>query len=186
MEGSGYWIILLIFYLISMWVKKRQRDRQHAREYDTADDGTIEQRSSSTAKPRGDLLSNLLREAGFEMPDAEEEVVFEPEQEPVVYEKPEPVHFDIPPPPPPDHKLETIRERIAEFDRVSEQTALPVDKHNIDWSVRKSSSTSRAYEIRVKRPSLYYPELNDLEDLRDAIILKEILDKPRALQRRIR
>ncbi len=180
MEGQGYWILLVIFYLISMWAKKRQREQRRAQEYDTSEDGSIEKPS-----PRGsDLLSKMLREAGFEFPgdEPEEELVGEEE----LYEEPEPVTYTAPPPPEPDHKLETIRERIAEFDRETDTLKKQVDSHNVDWSVRKSSSATDAYDKRERKYSHLLPELDDLDDLREAIILREVFDKPRALRRRIR
>ncbi len=165
MEGSGYWVILALIYLLSMWAKKR-RQAERRRQLDLEDDGTIEPRDPRPAQPQ--FLSNLLRDAGFDFAEEPKAEIAEEYSEPVVEPAPD-----------------TIRERMADFDQepdtfeASEESYSPVH-------LEMQRQSEIAYAIPTTSRSKLIPDLDDLDDLREAIILKEILDKPRALRRRIR
>ncbi len=168
MEGSGYWVIIALFYLLSMWFKKRQQ-AERRRQFEAGEDGTIEP-TSQPRPPQSDFLSNLLRDAGFDF-DKEEEAVVDGEPEGATYE---PVQ-------------ETIRERMVEFDQAAADIDLPVVQPDDGRIVKRETlHRTEAYDQNPEDYGRLLPDLDDIDDLREAIILKEVLDKPRALLRRIR
>ena len=167
MEGSGYWVIIALFYLLSMWLKKR-RQAERRRQFEAGEDGTIEP-VSKPSPPQSDFLSNLLRDAGFDFDKAEEGEVVDVEPEGAAY---------VP-------ESETIRERMVDFDQAAD-IELPVAQPDEGRIVKKAHRRTRAYDTKSTDYRRLIPDLDDIDDLREAIILKEILDKPRALRRRIR
>lgn len=167
MEGSGYWVIIALFYLLSMWLKKR-RQAERRRQFEAGEDGTIEP-VSQPRPPQSDFLSNLLRDAGFDFDKEEEDEVPDVEPEGAAY---------VP-------ASETIRERMVEFDQDAVDIESPMTQHD-DGRIVKQAHRTRAYDTKSADYRRLIPDLDDIDDLREAIILKEILDKPRALRRRIR
>ena len=167
MEGSGYWVIIALFYLLSMWLKKR-RQAERRRQFEASEDGTIEP-VSKPSPPQSDFLSNLLRDAGFDFDKAEEGEVVDVEPEGAAY---------VP-------ESETIRERMVEFDQDAVDIESPMAQPD-DGRIVKRSHRTKAYDTKSIDYRRLIPDLDDIDDLREAIILKEILDKPRALRRRIR
>jgi len=168
MEGSGYWVIIALFYLLTMWLKKR-RQAERRRQFEASEDGTVE---PAPARPaQSDFLSNLLRDAGFDFDKEEEAEVVDVEPDGATY-GPAP---------------ETIRERMVGFDQeavdIEPAMAQPDDGRIVK---RSTLQRTREYEEKSKDYRRLIPDLDDIDDLREAIILKEILDKPRALRRRIR
>ena len=165
MEGTGYWIVLALLYLFSMWAKKQQQ----ARARQQAEDGNGKEASAPAEPPRPEFLKKMFKEAGFDFVFDEEEEIEEP-----VYE--------VQPEPDPEPEETTIREKMEEFDRrlAEEQPAEMVfpKKH---WDIEGIYS-----EMDEENEDDLLPELEDIEDLREAIILKEVLDRPRALRRAIR
>ncbi|MBC8402864.1 MAG: hypothetical protein H8E14_15370 [Candidatus Marinimicrobia bacterium] len=170
MEGSGYWVILILLYLLSMWAKKRKQAQQRER-LNLEEDGTIEPATRPPA-PQSEFLSKMLREAGFDF--GEEETVAEDIAVATA------VEVQVP-----ERESVSIRERRAEFDQELGERKAPEELYSpvLKKSYRRQES---AYAIPVQNRSKLIPDLDDLDDLREAIILKEILDKPRALRRRIR
>lgn len=170
MEGSGYWVILILLYLLSLWAKKRKQAQQRER-LNLEEDGTIEP-TTRPAAPQSEFLSRMLREAGFDF--GEEETVAEDIAPATAVEVKGPEQESV-----------SIRERRAEFDQQLAKPQKPVDSIRPRWQ-KPDRKSDDAYAIHAARSSKLIPDLDDLDDLREAIILKEILDKPRALRRRIR
>ncbi len=170
MEGSGYWVILILLYLLSLWAKKRKQAQQRER-LNLEEDGTIEPATRPRA-PQSVFLSKMLRETGFDF--GEEETVAEDiAVAPAVEVKG------------PEQESVSIRDRRAEFDRELAERQKPADSIRPTWQ-KPDKKSNGAYAIHTTIRSKLIPDLDDLDDLREAIILKEILDKPRALRRRIR
>ena len=175
MEGVGYWVILIIIYLISALAKKRQQTQRREM---LDDDGEGAPAPSPGPMGGSDFMRNLLKEAGFDFEEEDEgEVeIASPEE---VYQQPQPVVI-----PTPDQEEEeravTIRQQIEEFDReIDEEMEAFEDAENVEFGVPEYST----YHRRLRR---VLPDLDDKKDWRQAIIMKEILDKPRSLRRTIR
>ena len=170
MEGSGYWVILILLYLLSMWAKKRKQAQQRER-LNLEEDGTIEPATRPPA-PQSEFLSKMLREAGFDF--GEEETVDEDIAVATAVEVQVPKQESI-----------LIRDRRAEFDQKLAKPQKPADFIRPTWQ-KPDKKSNGAYTIQTTTRSKLIPDLDDLDDLQEAIILKEILDKPRAMRRRIR
>ncbi len=171
MEGSGYWVILILLYLLSLWAKKRKQAQQRER-LNLEEDGTIEPAARPPA-PQSEFLSKMLREAGFDFGEEEETV----EEDIAVATA---VEVQVP-----EQESVSIRERRAEFDQEIAKPRKQADSMQYRWQ-KPAKKLSGAYVLQTTTRSKLIPDLDDLDDLREAIILKEILDKPRALRRRIR
>lgn len=165
MEVSGYWVILILLYLLSLWAKKRKQAQQRER-LNLEEDGTIEP-AVRPAAPQSVFLSRMLREAGFDFGEKEETV-----EEDIAVATAVEVQG-------PEQESVSIRDRRAEFDRELADSIHPT------WQ-KPDKKSNGAYAIHATRSSKLIPDLDDLDDLREAIILKEILDKPRSMRRRIR
>lgn len=161
MEGLGYWIFLAVLYLLSVYMKKRQKQ--------AARDKLEEPEKEPVEKPQNDFLRQIFgdfQEQLKPIPDTEEEIVY-PDHE--VEEVPQP-QDTTPVKPTPVKVVYTPPES-----RVQESAQqLPEMTPFLDYVIRQ----------RVVNP--YHSLFKDLDAVRQAIVLKEILDKPRALRRGIR
>lgn len=161
MEGLGYWIFLAVLYLLSVYMKKRQK--QAARD-------KLEKRGK---EPEEEPQSNFLRQifGDFQeqlkpIPDTEEEIVY-PDHE--VEEVPQPQDTTPVKPTP----VKAVYTPPESQERESAQQ-LP----------EMTQALAYVHKKRVVNP--YHSLFKDLDAVRQAIVLKEILDKPRALRREIR
>lgn len=172
MEGSGYWVILALIYLLSMWAKKKQQIARREKLEQEDDDAPV-----LTAQPAGqppDFLSKLFKDAGFDLVEDEEDTEIAEEYSEPEYQ------------PPPEQPSEiTIRERMAEFDRVVAAVE-PVSEGPLDSErvVFRRQQENHIDSARTNRCLI--PDISNADALQRAIILKEILDKPRSLRRKIR
>ncbi|NOZ03605.1 MAG: hypothetical protein GXO92_03230 [FCB group bacterium] len=164
MEGIGYWLFLLVLYLLSMLMKKRQREAARSR---------LEKGESAGEKIKKPVRSDFLKELfGEELPFVDEYV--QAEKEPLDIEtlstEPESSVPDI----------EPVRETITVDYR-------PVPKKKIDMIThrRYMDVKPRTYG-RHPFAGILKSFVNSPDHLKQAIVLKEILDKPRALRRAIR
>lgn len=168
MEGTGYWIVLALLYLFSMWAKKKQQASRRQQN----EDGTGGESKPPTGPPQPDFLKNMFKEAGFDFAFDEEEEEAEQYYETEAETEVVPETEDV-----------TIREKIEEFDRriKAEEPELADESKKRAWA-----DIEEVYSGPLESKSELFPELEDIEDLRAAIILKEVLDRPRAHRRRIR
>ncbi len=176
MEGIGYWVILIIIYLISALAKKRQQAQRRER---LDDEGEAPPGPSPASFGGGDFMRNFLKEAGLDL--EEEEAVVEEEEEPAAPAvEPGPVAETPKTDRRVQEKIATIRQQIEQFDQeMDEVLETPEVPEQVKIEIPKHVNLGR----RMKR---ILPELEDREDWRQAIIMKEILDKPRSKRRTIR
>ena len=166
MEGIGYWLIIAALYLLSSIMKKRkqQTTRRKLNQEDSVPDS--EQKQSPV---KSDFLQNLFGDIkemveGSELvPEQVKDDFVTPESdgsfqyEPEQTTIPEPTESDEP-----------------EFEDFGKKVPEPIRGKYQYWEGEKISH----YHLS--------PILKDMHNLKQAIVLKEILDKPRAMRREIR
>ncbi len=161
MEGLGYWIFLAVLYLLSIYMKKRKKQAAH---------GKLEKRGKEQGEePQSDFLRQLFgdfQEQLKPIPDTEEDIIYPdhevgevPQPQDTTPVKPAPVKVVYTPP------ESRERESANDIPEITQFLAY-TNKH------------------RVVNP--YHSLFKELDAVREAIVLKEILDKPRALRRGIR
>lgn len=165
MEGIGYWIFLLVIYLISGLMRKR-RQRMGSQDFE-------EVQKESNGLEFFDFPGDLLEEDVESK--SEETIVQEAPQ--IGKVQPEPVVPDW---------LESDQELIVE-ETAEIETEDPEPGAGFQGQyIRLSRKDSIAYKIKPT-PYFYGGDVfENLQDVRKAIVMKEILDPPRALKRRIR
>ena len=210
MEGMGIWIFLLLFYLLQAIVKRKQKQQrlQETEETSPETDHTLprpsseQQRSKTPQKPQRPVsLEDLfnpekLRDMlGVPQPEPVKKSEPKPVPQPVVMRKEKPAAHKRWEEPqqskPPLQQEPEIRETGS---RVASADITDVDESAADFRehrMAKSDITSDRFDVRKKAPgkkekvhTLEY--FDEPEDIRNAVILKEILDRPRAFRRQIR
>ncbi|MBU0529067.1 hypothetical protein KKF86_04830 [bacterium] len=208
MEGIGIWIFLLLFYLLQALAKrKRQQQKTEAQPPKPQRVPTSQQRSepqkekASQRPPRPVSLEDLfnpnkLRDIlGVPQPESVEEPAPEPVPEPInagkvkmemrkKWEDPQQVksYFQNEP-----EVLEPISEIVSEDITEVDETTAEFKASGLS----KSDITSDRFDERKvapgKKKEVYTLEyFDEPQDIRNAVILKEILDRPRAFRRQIR
>ena len=174
----SYWIIIIVIYLLSLWIRKRIRRRTPS-EFKEHPPSAQEGRRVKEAKG----LPEWAKLMGFV--DLSEEEVKEPkEMEP---------EEEIP-------KSRTLKEEIEVFDELTTY-AEPVTEAETTEPEMKVPDLVSEEEIEktlsiYKKPKWVLPEVRvqihigrfgdliyDVDSLRDLIVLREILGPPRAIQR---
>ena len=167
MEGIGYWLFLAALYFLMSLMKKRQQ--KSARRMLDEDDSIQE-----SDQPSGPFQTETLQELFSEIknfgqdilePGADEIADYEFEDSTDTDEQPEIIDETEP-----IQTASTIAEDFSE--------EYPEHIHKKYPIQRKSSLTRHSHFIS--------PLLKDVDRLKQAIILKEVLGKPRALKRSIR
>lgn len=153
MEDFGYWIFLLILYLLSAFMKKKKQRAAYRK---------LEEEENGWEAPEfvKELFSDLV-----ETEDEQEEEIVPP----VV----EPVDYDTKIEPRPEYKGEVPLEKIH---RAYEDLSTIDDDVQIG-TIRRN---------RLKKEILKTSFFKNQQNVKMAVIYKEILDKPRALRRRFR
>ena len=165
MDSLGYWLFLLILYMLSFMMKKRKQ--KSARRMLDEDESVQESDQQS-----GPFQSETLQELFNEIKNFGQDILEPGADEIADYEFEEPTDTDEQP------------EIIDESEPV--QTARAIFE---DFSEEYPEHIHKKYPIRKKvSPTGHFisPLLKDVDRLKQAIILKEVLDKPRALKRSIR
>lgn len=211
MEGMGIWIFLLLFYLLQALVKhKRKQQRQQQTEEESPELQTAPtsypssepQRDGTPQKPQRPVsLEDLfnpekLRDMlGVPQPEPVEKPETKPAPQPVAVRKAKPeIHkrWEEPQQSKPSLRRELeIRETGS---RVASADITDVDESTAKFKssrLGKSDITSDRFDERKtapgKKKKVYALEyFDEPEDIRNAVILKEILDRPRAFRRQIR
>ena len=156
MEGMGYWIFLAAMYLLSAFMKKRQRQ-----EPADQDPNVIAEK-----KPNP-FQAEFLQDLFGDMKD----IINEP--------------------------TEDVIEEISDDDFIEEEIETeadysPVELDHVvfkDLSATKIDSTrgkNLFWNKKIKRKYSYRPQFINMDDVKRAIVMKEILDKPRELRKVIR
>ena len=161
MEGIGYWIFLAVLYLLSSLMKKR-RQQAIGQQQDKEDPN-----STDEVKPnpfQAEFLQDLFRDMKDLVEDPEE--ITEDEIENIyVDEEAEEIE------PEKEVVVASNENSHAVFEDLSEPEPEPLHEEYQYWKKQK---------VEMSAFSLLFTSMNDLKR---AIVLKEILDKPRALRR---
>jgi len=161
MEGIGYWIFLAVLYLLSSLMKKR-RQQAIGQEQDKEDPNSIDE-----VKPnpfQAEFLQNLFRDMKDLVEDPEE--ITEDEIENIyVDEEAEEIE------PEKEVVVASDESSHAVFEDLSKPEPEPIHEEYQYWKKQK---------VEISTFSLSFTSMNDLKR---AIVLKEVLDKPRALRR---
>ena len=161
MEGIGYWIFLAVLYLLSSLMKKR-RQQAIGQQQDKEDPN-----STDEVKPnpfQAEFLQDLFRDMKDLVEDPEE--ITEDEIENIyVDEEAEEIE------PEKEVVVASDENSHAVFEDLSEPEPEPLHEEYQYWKKQK---------VEMSAFSLLFTSMNDLKR---AIVLKEILDKPRALRR---
>jgi hypothetical protein len=211
MEGMGIWIFLLLFYLLQALVKRKQKQQRLQETEETSPEPETDptphpsselQRGRTPQKPQRPVsLADLFN------PEKLRDMLNVPQPEPAEEPKPKPVPQPVamrktksemhkrrekPQQSKPSlrHELE-VRETVS---KVASADITDVDESAADFKsdrLGKSDITSDRFDVRKEAPGkkkkLYALEyFDEPEDIRNAVILKEILDRPRAFRRNIR
>jgi len=184
MEGIGYWLFLLILYFLSTLLKKRQQKAARRRL-----EGEQEEPKPEWEPP--EFLKSLFgeEELPFGQPaPAMHETMSESMSEPMVEEA------EMPPPPSVEPDTKTLRESLAtgkEGLKLAREdvTQLRSELRRRDEMKAQEVAEGRkgdAYEIiktRIAETPLVGSFFENTDTLKQAIVLREILGKPRALNK---
>ena len=161
MEGIGYWIFIAVLYLLSSLMKKR-RQQAIGQQQDKEDPN-----STDEVKPnpfQAEFLQDLFRDMKDLVEDPEE--ITEDEIENIyVDEEAEEIE------PEKEVVVASDEKSHAVFEDLSEPEPEPIHEEYQYWKKQK---------VEMSAFSSLFTSMNDLKR---AIVLKEILDKPRALRR---
>ena len=160
MEGVGYWIFIAVLYLLSSLMKKRQ---QKAAREKLGDDF-----ESSENEPEGKVNINFLQDIYKEFQGLTEEELVESKEELDEEEIDEEWTEPVP------KTVESMGQGGAVFDDLSNPDFDRGYKGTI-FGIKVSTKTAIGKNM-----------FRNLDDLKRAVIFKEILDKPRAMRRTIR
>ena len=165
MEGIGYWLFLAALYFIMSLMKKRKQ--KSARRMLDEDESIQESDQQS-----GPFQSETLQELFNEIKNFGQDILEPGADEIDDYEFEEPIDTEEQP------------EIIDESEPV--QTSRAISE---DFSEEYPEHIHKKYPVKKKVSATGHfisPLLKDSNTIKQAIILKEILDKPRALKRFIR
>ncbi len=154
----SYWIFLLIAYLVSQWLKKRSQ----VFEQTTAEE---EENSSTTSKNEKNQIPEFIRNFGFE--DLIDEI------KPKVISKEESYT---------EFSVDDFDSEILEDDHVLESRVPRVDDLEEEEINERIMSKSRDLaKLTSSHPIQAY--LKHSKGLKNAILIREILGPPRAIER---
>jgi len=165
MEGIGYWLFLAaLYFLLSLMKKRRQKSARRMLDQDESVPESDQQPGPFQSETLQDLFNeikdfgqDILEPGADEIADYEFEEPTNIEEQPEIIDEPEPV--------------ESSR---AIFQDLSGSGPEPIHK---EYLIKKKVFSFNQF---------IDPLLKDIDRLKLAIILKEVLDKPRALKRSIR
>ena len=162
MEGLGYWFFLAVMYLLSAFLKKRKQ--QAARQQ-----GEQEKLGSQTQESQNPFKSDFLKDILGDIKEFGQEHDVEIQEE----------YFD-------NKDLDEKQISMAKEDQTSKEHDHVVFE---DLSNPEPEPIHKEYEYWKKDPVKKHKfdlSFDSNDELKRAIIMKEILDKPRAQRRSIR
>jgi len=209
MEGMGIWIFLLLFYLLQALTKRKQKQKRQQQAEGESPKPQPSSTPRSSGKPQKERTTQKPQRsvslADIFNPEKLREMLDVPQPEPVGKPEPNPVPVAIRKAKPATHKrweepqqhklsLQHEKEVRETGSRVASADITDVDESAADFRARrmaKSDITSDRFDVRKEVPGekekVYTLEyFDEPEDIRNAVILKEILDRPRAFRRQIR
>ena len=165
MEGIGYWLFLAaLYFLLSLMKKRRQKSARRMLDQDESVPESDQQPGPFQSETLQDLFNeiknfgqDILEPDTDEIDDYEFEEPIDTEEQPEIIDESEPV-----------------------------QTSRAISE---DFSEEYPEHIHKKYPVKKKVSATGHfisPLLKDSNTIKQAIILKEILDKPRALKRFIR
>ena len=165
MEGIGYWLFLAaLYFLMSLMKKRQQKSARRMLEEDELVQESDQQSGPFQSETLQDLFNeiknfgqDILEPDADEIDDYEFEEPIDTEEQPEIIDESEPV-----------------------------QTSRAISE---DFSEEYPEHIHKKYPVKKKVSATGHfisPLLKDSNTIKQAIILKEILDKPRALKRFIR
>ena len=165
MEGIGYWLFLAaLYFLMSLMKKRQQKSARRMLEEDELVQDSDQQSGPFQSETLQDLFNeiknfgqDILEPGTNEIDDYEFEDSTDAEDQPGIIDE-----------------SESVQTSRAIFEDFSEEYPEHIHKK---YPIRKKVSPTRLF---------ISPLLKDVDRLKQAIILKEVLDKPRALKRSIR
>ena len=165
MEGIGYWLFLAaLYFLLSLMKKRKQKSARRMLDEDESIQESDQQSGPFQSETLQDLFNeiknfgqDILEPGANEIDDYEFEEPTDKDEQPEIIDESEPV--------------QTAR---AIFEDFSEEYPEHIHKK---YPIRKKESQTGHFISSI---------LKDVDRLKQAIILKEVLDKPRALKRSIR
>lgn len=170
MDGIGYWVFLMILYLISSWMKKRKQSL-------TLKEMEDEENPSDSPSKLDEILQvfnldDVIRSSGGHSIDVEEsdEEMFSEESHPSTLETKDDKESE---------KYIDDEPIVNATDYSQQQERKPFLSIKESKIVHDEKKTSFSNEIRT---NLFHSS----HQIKQAILLKEILDKPRAVRRVIR
>jgi len=163
MEGVGYWLPIAALYLLSAFMKKRkQQDARRKLEQEDSVPDSEQKQTLFQANFLQDLfgdMKNMAERSGLVSEQEKDDIIIPEADESIEYEQ---ELFDK------DLEQESIEPLETVFKDISDQSPKLL---KIDWE------GTHHYLSQI---------LRDRHHLKRAIVLKEILDKPRAMRRAIR
>jgi len=162
MEGLGYWFFLAVIYLLSAFLKKRKQ--QAARQQ-----GEQEKLGSQTQESQNPFKSDFLKDIFGDIKEFGQEHDVEIQEE----------YFD-------NKELDEKQISMAKEDQTSKEHDHVVFE---DLSNPEPEPIHKEYQFWKKDPVKKHQfdlSFDSYDELKRAIIMKEILDKPRAQRRSIR
>jgi hypothetical protein len=162
MEGLGYWFFLAVIYLLSAFLKKRKQ--QAARQQ-----GEQEKLGSQTQESQNPFKSDFLKDIFGDIKEFGQEHDVEIQEE----------YFD-------NKELDEKQISMAKEDQTSKEHDHVVFE---DLSNPEPEPIHKEYQFWKKDPVKKHKfdlSFDSNDELKRAIIMKEILDKPRAQRRSIR
>ena len=165
MEGIGYWLFLAaLYFLLSLMKKRRQKSARRMLDQEESVPESDQQPGPFQSETLQDLFNeiknfgqDILEPGADEIDDYEFEEPIDTEEQPEIIDESEPV-----------------------------QTSRAISE---DFSEEYPEHIHKKYPVKKKVSATGHfisPLLKDSNTIKQAIILKEILDKPRALKRFIR
>ena len=162
MEGLGYWFFLAVMYLLSAFLKKRKQ--QAARQQ-----GEQEKLGSQTQESQNPFKSDFLKDLFGDIKEFGQEHDVEIQEE----------YFD-------NKELDEKQISMAKEDQTSKEHDHVVFE---DLSNPEPEPIHKEYQYWKTHPVKKHQfdlSFDSYDELKRAIIMKEILDKPRAQRRSIR
>ena len=174
MEGLGYWFFLAVMYLLSAFFKKRKQQA-------TRQQGEQEKLGSQTQESQNSFKSDFLKDLFGDIKEFGEELdvdgdIKEFGEEHVEIQE---EYFD-------NKELDEKQISMANEDQTSKEHDHVVFGNLSDLD---SKPIRKEYQYWEKTPGKKYQidiSFDSYDELKRAIIMKEILDKPRAQRRSIR
>ena len=160
MEGLGYWFFLAVMYLLSAFLKKRKQQA-------AGQQGEQEKLGSQTQESQNPFKSDFLKDIFGDIKEFGQEHDVEIQEE----------YFD-------NKELDEKQISMAKEDQTSKE-----HDHVVFEDLSNPEPIHKEYEYWKKDPVKKHKfdlSFDSNDELKRAIIMKEILDKPRAQRRSIR